>query len=415
MTAATRRLLVVDDEESVLETIAAILQQEGYEVVAAGAIAAALDNLQKQPFDLVLTDLRVEEDSGLTLVAELQRQWPDTMSVVLTGYASLESAIDALRKGAYDYLIKPCNVEELKLTVARAVERGALARALRERLEELNAANAKLLSFSEQLQERVDQATSDLTQKIEELDEAKRGLEEVHHQREELISMIAHDLSGPLTTIGAYAQLLGQENVRPETQEKARRTILSETRRLGRLVQDLADASHLALGGFRVQPGACDLAELVREQVDLARITTDQHTFRVDAPPQAVPTMCDRDRVAQVLSNLLGNAIKYTPGGEIRVSLRVDEGRAVLAVGDQGPGIPPERLEAIFEPGVRLGGSAARGKPKGSGLGLYIARGIVAAHGGQIWAESTAGHGATFTVSLPLVAIAQPASEAKVG
>src|SRR4029450_2834023 len=98
----------------------------------------------------------------------------------------------------------------------------------------------------------------------------------------------------------------------------------------------------------RVQPGACDLAELLREQVDLARITTEQHTFRVDLPSGAVATMVDRDRVAQVLSNILGNAIKYTPGGEIRVSLRVDDGRALLAVADQGPGIPPEGLEAIF-------------------------------------------------------------------
>src|SRR5207237_4260388 len=87
--AVTRRLLVVDDEESVLETIAAILRQEGYEVVAADTMDAALRHLRSQSFDLVLTDLRVEEESGLTLVAELQRHWPDTMSVVLTGYASL--------------------------------------------------------------------------------------------------------------------------------------------------------------------------------------------------------------------------------------------------------------------------------------------------------------------------------------
>src|SRR5262249_55818516 len=147
---APARILVVDDEPNVLVTIAAILEQEGYQVVAVNSAEDALARLRAGRFDLLLTDLRLEGASGISLVAELQAHWPDTAAVILTGYASLESAIEALRKGAYDYLIKPCNVDELKLTVARAIERAALGRALRDRVEELDAANAKLQSFSEE-------------------------------------------------------------------------------------------------------------------------------------------------------------------------------------------------------------------------------------------------------------------------
>jgi signal transduction histidine kinase len=116
-----------------------------------------------------------------------------------------------------------------------------------------------------------------------------------------------------------------------------------------------------------------------------------------------VPVFCDRDRVVQVLSNLVTNAMKYTPGGKIRVSLRVESDQTLISVSDEGPGIPRDQLEAIFEPHVRLAGPEAGGETKGSGLGLYISKGIIEAHKGQIWAESEEGRGSTFTLSLPLM------------
>ena len=409
--AAPARLLVVDDDPSVLLTIAAILSGEGYAVTSAGSVAEALGHLRTAPFDLVLTDLRLEGESGLTLLAELRRHWPETTAVMLTGYASLESAIDALREGAYDYLVKPCDVDELKATVARAVERGVLARTLRERLADLEAANAQIRSFADQLQQRVDEATAELNRKVEELSEAKAHLEEAQRQREEFISMVTHELNQPVTSIRAYAQLLGRPGLTPERQDRARESIVSETRRLERLTRDLADASRMAAGRFQVALGSYDLAEIVREQVELARARAEQHTIRFEGPADAPPSLCDRDRVAQVVSNLLANAMKYTPGGEIRVRIDVEDTRALITVRDQGPGIPPERLEDIFEPHVRLpGGASASGeRPKGSGLGLYIARGIVEAHGGRIWAENSPAGGASFTFCLPLAPRESPA------
>ena len=129
------RILVVDDEESVRLTTAAILEREGYAVATAGDGRAALAQLARSPFDLVLTDLRMEGMDGSALLAEIRAKHPDTVAIVLTGYATIESSIDALRQGVYDYLVKPCVVEDLKLTVRRALEH----QRQRERISELSS------------------------------------------------------------------------------------------------------------------------------------------------------------------------------------------------------------------------------------------------------------------------------------
>jgi adenylate cyclase len=195
------RVLVVDDEPSVLETIVAILEAEGYRVLAASDVPAALETLGREQVDLVLTDLRMEGPSGLSLLAEIRRNWPDTLAVVLTGYASLESAIDALREGAYDYLVKPCDVHELKATVARALERAQLVRSLKQHVAELEAANRRISGFAGELQQRVNDATAQLNEKLAELSQAKQRLEILQHQREEFVSMVVHEMNQPLTNI----------------------------------------------------------------------------------------------------------------------------------------------------------------------------------------------------------------------
>ena len=129
------RILVVDDEENVRFTTAAILEQEGYEVATAGDGAEALSMVPRGHFDLVLTDLRMEDMDGITLLHELQTRHPSVVTVVLTGYASIESSIDALRQGVYDYLVKPCVVDDLKRTIRRALQH----REQRARISELSS------------------------------------------------------------------------------------------------------------------------------------------------------------------------------------------------------------------------------------------------------------------------------------
>src|SRR5205823_2315899 len=133
----------------------------------------ALERLERESFDLVLTDLRLDDLDGMAILAAARRASPDTVVILLTGYASLESAVLALRQGAYDYLVKPCEVEELRATVARGIERRQLTLALRDRVRELEAANQTIRVLNSDLQRRVDEATAELSRRLGELARAR--------------------------------------------------------------------------------------------------------------------------------------------------------------------------------------------------------------------------------------------------
>src|SRR5579859_3373359 len=173
------RLLVVDDEESVAVTMGAILEMDGYDVTISTSGMDALGMLQEHVFDLVLTDLRLDDADGLTIISEISRFQPETVCIVLTGYASLESAIKALREGAYDYLIKPCDVDELRAVVARGIERRQLGVQLKLRLAELETANQTIREMNRDLQKKVDAATAQLQEHMRELATALEQLQEI--------------------------------------------------------------------------------------------------------------------------------------------------------------------------------------------------------------------------------------------
>jgi DNA-binding NtrC family response regulator len=168
---AVPRVLVVDDEEPVLTSIRGILELETYHVVGTTSGREAVTLAAQQFFDVVLTDLRLDDLDGLQIVRELRRQSPDSVPIVLTGYASLDSAVKALREGAYDYLVKPCDVLELRMTIARGIERSRLAAQLRKRVRELEQANETIRALNLELERRVDEATAELREEITERDE----------------------------------------------------------------------------------------------------------------------------------------------------------------------------------------------------------------------------------------------------
>ena len=165
------KVLVVDDEESVVVTIKAILQLDGYDVATTTSAAEARKMVRDQEFDLVLTDLRLEDGDGLDVLRAVRDHFPETVTIMLTGYASLESAIQALRVGAYDYLVKPSEVEELRSTVARGIERRRLGLELKARVVELERANREVADLNSSLQLRIDEATAELKERYEQLKE----------------------------------------------------------------------------------------------------------------------------------------------------------------------------------------------------------------------------------------------------
>jgi signal transduction histidine kinase len=406
---STGSLLVVDDEESVAVTLGAILEMDGYQVAIATSGADAIRKLHESEFDLVLTDLRLDDADGLSIVAEVCRVQPDTVCIILTGFASLESAIKALREGAYDYLIKPCDVEELRVVVARGIERRQLGVQLKTRLGELQAANSTIQRINDELQERIDRATAELQRNVDELRELDR-------LKSRFLSMASHELKTPLTSISGLSQVLLRrmrrrlEDGPPATEQwmeeqlghiERLELLNSQTARLGRLIDELLDVSRIESGKLDFHWAPIDLSALVQEVANRLRLTTMSHTIVVDLDGITDPVVGDRDHLEQVLDNLVSNAIKFSPpGGTIRVSLRDALSEVVLSVADAGTGIPAGQLDAIFglfyqaeDPVSRRGG--------GMGLGLYISREIVTRHGGRIWAESMPNQGSTFNVALP--------------
>ncbi|MHB1134870.1 MAG: sensor histidine kinase [Chloroflexota bacterium] len=230
------------------------------------------------------------------------------------------------------------------------------------------------------------------------------GLHHLEEQREDFLRMIGHDLRQPLTVLQGAGQWLQPRLARaglPHEAAMAERLILS-ARRLGTMIQDLVDSTRLAAGESEVRREDVDLARLVREVVGHALPPlVGQGRLQVEAPATAVPVRVDPGLVERVLANLVGNALKYSAADQpvlVRVSTAPAE--AVVSVADQGVGIPPSELPRLFQRYYRA--EEAR-HHEGLGLGLYIARLIVEAHGGRIWVESQEGRGSTFSFTLPLV------------
>ena len=194
------RVLVVDDEESVVITIRAILELDGYEVRTSTTATQARALVREQELDLVLTDLRLEDGDGLDVLRAVQESSPETVTIMLTGYASLESAVQALRAGAYDYLIKPSEVEELRSTVARGIERRRLGLELRARIGELERANREIADLNTSLQRRIDEATAELKERYEQLKELDR-------MKSQFLSIASHELKTPITAMSGFLQV----------------------------------------------------------------------------------------------------------------------------------------------------------------------------------------------------------------
>lgn len=219
------------------------------------------------------------------------------------------------------------------------------------------------------------------------------------------VSVISHELKTPVSIIKGYAGTLRREDATfsQETLREGLAVIEDEADRLARQIQDLLDVSRLTAHGLRLDPSDFQMAQLAADVVrGLAGQADERWEFELRFPDDMPPVQADYERTRQVLLNLGSNALKYSPeGGTIRIGGWAEGDHAVCYVSDQGIGIPPEEQEAIFQRFYRVDNRLRR-ETQGSGLGLYLVRAIVEAHGGQIWVESQLGKGSRFVFTLPL-------------
>jgi len=216
-------------------------------------------------------------------------------------------------------------------------------------------------------------------------------------------SVISHELKTPVALIKGYAGTLRRKDAHwdAETLDEGLAVIEEESDRLDDLINNLLDASRLQAGALKLDVGFVALDKLADSLVEKFRTQTDKHLLTTDFPPDFPTVPGDVERLRQVLTNLLNNAIKYSPNqGTIRVSGRVRPDQVVISVQDRGIGLSPEDQERIFERFTRVDNALSR-KTQGVGLGLYLVRAIVEAHGGRVWVESTPNQGAVFYFSLP--------------
>lgn len=388
------KLLIVDDLPENLLALEGLVRGHGRLVYKAQSAEEALGLMLAHEFALAILDVQMPGMNGFEL-AELMRGTERTRHIpiifVSAAGREMDYAFKGYESGAVDFLQKPLDPHVVASKVNVFVELYRHKKALRREME----AMAKLHREQEAL--------------VEQLQCTQRELERAVRMRDDFMSMVSHELRTPLNTLYLETQVrklhlskgntvhFGPDRL-PAMIERDQRQIQS----MVRLIDDMLDVTRLRSGSLTIQPKPTDLAALARavvenlaQQAEAAGCTVSLHA------PAHVPGNWDEFRIEQVVTNLLTNALRYGGGQPVKIEVRTAGGAAELSVRDHGMGIAPEDQQRIFEQFERT--EASRGKAAGLGLGLYITRQIVLAHGGQIDLQSAAGAGATFRVRLPLV------------
>jgi signal transduction histidine kinase len=363
------RILLVEDNPGDARLLRETLREVEslrFELAHVERLSAALERLEAAAADVVLLDLSLPDAHGLETVSRTLAAAPELPIVVLTGLADETVAIQAVQAGAQDYLVKG------------TVDGPTLARAIRYALE-----RRRLLA-----RER----------------EARAAAEAAVRARDEVLRIVAHDIGNGLTAVKIHATVLDRTLPADAGGAEARKraaAILGTVRQMDRLRQDLLDVAAIEAGRLSVEPVEVELAEVVEEaRAALWEMARDKGVaLESDLAEGLPPVRADPERIGQVLGNLVGNAVKFTPAGGrvvVRASLRGAE--LCVAVEDTGPGIPAEHLPHVFDRFWQ----ARSTRRAGAGLGLAIARGIVEAHEGAIWVESDPGRGTVFRFTLPV-------------
>jgi two-component system sensor histidine kinase/response regulator len=370
-------ILVIDDELGIREGCRRALEPQGFTVETAATMQEALRQIQEGDFDLVLLDVMMPDGRGIDLLAPIHEKDPDTVCVIITGYATVELAVEAIKRGAYDFISKPFTSDLLLMTVNQGLERRRLSLEAK-RLQAIEREAAELARAKEEM-ERLDKFKTAFT------------------------LTVAHELRAPVTALQSFLLAMLKGYVAPDQQRDILQRAIERSQELLDLVDDLLN---LAAAREELAPPkrkTLSLADSLEEVVPLLRAQAEEKgiTFAVEVRHRPL-VEANPDQMKQLWTNLISNAIKYTPsGGRVTVTLD-DQGEwAVGTVEDTGIGIAPEDQEKIFEEFYRTPQAKAV-EPRGTGLGLPLVKRIVEGHGGTIEVESALGQGSRFIFRLPV-------------
>ena len=386
------RVLVVDDEASHMQALCETLREHGYQTVGFTAGEPALAAMRGGGFELLLADLMMPGMDGIALLQAARQADPDLACLIMTGAGTITSAVEAMRLGALDYILKPFKLSRILPILQRAlamrqlrIDKERAEYSLRERAAELAAANREL----------------DLAN--HELDLARARAELASRAKSSFISCMSHELRTPLNAILGFSHILNSTTLPSTMAQKTEFAghILKSSKHLLALINEILDLAKVESGTMELYLQTVPLQDLVAECMALIEPMCSQRRVRLAcSAPTPLCVHADRTRLKQVLLNLLSNAAKYNRDlGAIAVHCRAaGPGRVRISVQDSGPGLRPEQLDQLFQPFNRLG--QENGAEEGTGIGLVVTQRLVELMGGAIGANSEPGTGSEFWIEL---------------
>ncbi|HPX61411.1 MAG TPA: ATP-binding protein [Deltaproteobacteria bacterium] len=382
------RVLVIDDEPTWLYVVAMRLKNCDYEVTTASSTDEAYENMAGQAFDVIITDVVMPGEDGISFMDRVHQSLPDVPVILLTGLSQIEIAVDVIKRGAYDLIHKPVDMEYLCRVTDRAIKFNRL-----KKLEK---------NYQEELEATVIRRTAELHHALEKLDVARQQMIRADSKKSEFMSNITHEMRTPMNgVIGALELLDGSEldGSQREFVQLARMSADNMVELIDRLISFATGACHLEKANWT----AIDLHELVAGTMERfrERFSMKGLHFECEVAPE-VPACIrsDGEQLSLLLDILLNNALKFTDNGHVRISVSTVNFDGMheairISVCDSGIGIPADQVEHIFEPFFQVDGAMTR-HYGGAGLGLSIARQIAMLLNGSLWVESELGRGSCF-------------------
>ncbi|MRR56940.1 MAG: hybrid sensor histidine kinase/response regulator [Deltaproteobacteria bacterium] len=379
-------ILIVDDEKLNLDLTSVLFRNRGFRVLTAPNAPDAIDLVGREQPEIVLLDYMMPGMDGFAALTEIRQRFPDTYVIMLTGRGNERIAVELMKAGASDYILKPF----LNLDLLERVERVLKVRDMelrnRELMKERNRLLSEIESWNRELEQRVEEKSRELQKVQDEIIQTEK-MSTVGY----LSAGMAHEIRNPLNSIALYAQLL-----RGDTEEQDRLDCLEkieqEVRRIDGILRKLMDA--VKRPRFHIREVSVDSA--IDSAIEMFRSRIEMHGIRVERDFRSIPPplQADQTEIEQIFTNLIVNSIEEMPnGGVLGVVLDRHGHDVIVRISDTGRGIPPENISKIFDPFFTT-------KSSGTGLGLYVVLRIVKTYNGRIDVTSEDGKGTTFSVIL---------------